>query len=898
MVWSALKKQIPISERQLLKDQIVKRTLVCKIAVLIGLVQSELAIAQISDRPDGMRFVPDVPGQFFSFTERADALGFHIAGSPNPSGCKHYQAMTRVDMADGMPFFLVTRSGLLPDTVPLADVVCDDSPDETGNGHLIVFKMASRDKNGERLRSNRLRKGVNVDGTPPPPEDVATIYFTIVDGGLVFRDGEGTTPQKVYQHPGGMQLIGNMLAIAVESPRDPLSDCIKVCLGNQTCIDFCNDNIHYEVAPNPTLIMFFDVSDPEAPVFKSQFAPVVGQLGPLTKAGVVGVTPLPGGRYLMAVTGGDPDDERAGLSFFRSTSGDLSSPDLGWELVRQTPGPDVEDAHQTLQFLREGDINGQLYLAGARGHVEVGPFFGDRDRIDLYTVDCQTPDCEPSEFITLGVRFNGRRITPRPSTGGTALANLAAASGFHITPSGELIFYASQHDNDGPDGTGTVGEWRHINMVRDNSPTLLPSILLNAPFEVNEGSRIDLRGRAEHPITKPWIQLFEDVDFGGPHFSTLYPVVDFDDYFLDNFDDFFTLEPQILVGPGNPPTFSVYTHNDKARSWKWFAPVGCSIATIDAAGGQIHARILEGTGSREEETDLSQNFPDMNGKVDAVQFLPNCDNYYSTEVDLHWDLDRNGTYETTGNVVTFDAAGLDGPDVIDVPVQAQHPFGGLPGQTIARITVRNVPPLLGSFQVADAGGNIVNTQVPFVLTGVPITVRAAFTDPGTLDHQTATMNWGDGTIHSQAAFSSFDEAFGDGAGSLADSHRYAVSGTFSLSLSVLDDDGGLGTQAVSVQVMTPKQAVESILGKLRDITNQTTDKTLLRMLDAAYRALAGSKPHSSDGALNMIQAGNNKAAIASLQQAIFWLRQAQAGGADVQTLIQLLNQVVAALSAA
>ena len=42
-------------------------------------------------------------------------------------------------------------------------------PRRDTNGHLIVFKMGSREKHGERLRSNRLRKGVHVNATPPPP---------------------------------------------------------------------------------------------------------------------------------------------------------------------------------------------------------------------------------------------------------------------------------------------------------------------------------------------------------------------------------------------------------------------------------------------------------------------------------------------------------------------------------------------------------------------------------------------------------------------------------------------------------------------------------------------------------------------------------------------------------
>ena len=116
-------------------------------------------------RRDGMRFVPNVQSQFHDLAQLPDALGLDITTTPNPSTCRHYQGMARAEGADGTPFFLVTRSGNLPSNAP--GIVCNDSPGETYNGNLIVFRMDSRDKNGERLRSNRMRKGVHLDSTPP-----------------------------------------------------------------------------------------------------------------------------------------------------------------------------------------------------------------------------------------------------------------------------------------------------------------------------------------------------------------------------------------------------------------------------------------------------------------------------------------------------------------------------------------------------------------------------------------------------------------------------------------------------------------------------------------------------------------------------------------------------------
>ena len=82
---------------------------------------------------------------------------------------------------------------------------------------------------------------------------------------------------------------------------------------------------------------------------------------------------------------------------------------------------------------------------------------------------------------------------------GGRLASFAAASGFHVTPTGELLFYATEHDNDGPQGTngrGSVkmGEWRHIDMFRPDSPALAPTITAPASIVVDEGSTDECHG--------------------------------------------------------------------------------------------------------------------------------------------------------------------------------------------------------------------------------------------------------------------------------------------------------------------------------------------------------------------------------------------------------------------
>jgi hypothetical protein len=863
---------------------------------LLSFTVPALVSAQSSGRSDGMVFLPDVPGQWRSLTERPDALGFHISTTPNPSACRHYQGIARVDDAEGTPFFMVTRSGNTPELPGPNELLCDDSPGEKRNGNLIVFKMGSREKHRERMRSNRLRKGVHVDSTAPPAEDVATIYFTVVEGGLVFRGDDDPLLPKVYQHPGGMQVVGKMMALASDTPRQAPNFCV-VCeiVELPECETICRT---YDKAVNKSLVMFFDVSTPEDPAFKSQFVPTDEDGDVLNAADGIAVTPLPekpgetGSRYLMAIIEGfEPNDP---IYFYRSSlhPDGLANPALTWEFVGKATDPNSsDDAHQSLHFLREGNIEGPLYIAGARGHAEVGPFFEDRDRMDLYRVECDTLYCEPGEGVHLTVRFNGRRITPRPSTGGALLASLAAATGFHETPSGELLFYATEHDNDGPSGTVRAGEWRHINLVRDNSPTLLPSAVVNGPYTVDEGSSVSLTGTASPGVTKAAIQLFHQVDFGGSDFSTFYPVVDYADRDLDDFDNFLALEFQVLP---------LFFHADKARSWKWFAPVGCSIQAQDHHEGNLdEAKTLAGTGSLEGDPHLSivlndGGTDDIDQEIDAVKFLEDCDQYYATPFSLQWDLNGDGTFEASGSPVTLDAATLDGPAVIQVAAQAQHPAGGPSGQSATTVTVRNVAPALTSLRLTDIQGQVVNVDVPFVLAGLPVVMSATFTDPGRPDHQTAALAWGDGRVDAQDTFAFFNEAFGDGTGFAVHARIYPAPGTFPIQLSVSDDDGGTGSQAQTITVRTPLQVVEQLIAQLDALIAATTDTRVRKDLERARKALAGN-PNGSNGALEKIRNGQTLAAIAFLNQAIGNLQDAQRGGASVGQMIGLLQQVIAAL---
>ncbi|HKX83594.1 MAG TPA: hypothetical protein VJL58_05175, partial [Pyrinomonadaceae bacterium] len=618
--------------------------------------------AQTSSRPDGMRFVPDVIGQVDAFTARPDAFGLHIGITFDPSVCKHYQGMVRVQGADGTQFFIVSRSGNLPSVDPTGGLGCNDSDDETDNGHLMVFRLGSRDRHGERLRSNRLRRDAHVNVTPPQPEDVGTFMYSVVDGGLV-PGNPGGLPTR-YGHPGGMQVIGDVLALAIET-RESIN------------------------SPR-SLAMFLDVSDPEHPEFLSQFAPVAMNGEQLADTGTMAVTPLADGHYLMAITGGAHNET---IRFYRSTSTNLKDPNLSWYLIDEwysntywafapypsniceisnsviSPSgyclsPDEQYAgqnwpdgyerhtHQTLQFLRQGDINGPLFLAGVRGKLT-----SDTSAVDVYRIDCQTSVCD-SGNVRLR-HMTSKAMSPFPNTDGNKIASFAAASQLYVSPSGELILYVTEHDNDGPSGTVKAGEWRQRDVVRPGSPTFLPTAKVNGPYEVDEGSSVMMTGEALPPITKAFVQLFHETNLFG-----LNPIFDYDDRSKDDYGNLFLFELQLST----PPLGLPFYHADKTRSLNWFAPPGCSIRARDFGDGtasdQPETLTLAGDGTVHRFDDLTAvlndvGSSDLNQEIDAIEFLTDCDAYYNDAAfELRWDLNGNGSFDEDeeGSTVSFSAA--------------------------------------------------------------------------------------------------------------------------------------------------------------------------------------------------------------------------------------------------
>jgi hypothetical protein len=853
----------------------------------------------------GIYFAPDVVDQFNSLARRGDGLAFNLGSIPreiDPSLCKHLQGLARLP-GPGTPYLYISRSG----NDPGASCITGFEPDDPGN--IFIVRMGSRETSGERLRTNRLVRDWPgqlstpigpVPWTKPPDSRDRLVGYVSLSGDWPY-----------YAHPGGMQIVDNVLAVAVETPYD---------------------------GGHENIVLFVDVTDPEQPRLLSQFPRSDSSLD-MGHAGLVGLTPVlnpdgPGLRYIMLSTGGDNSTVRLWRSL--PTGGpnnptDLRSPSLDWEEIGHFTTADLEaptcsggvdwpegrDAHQSLNFVRENNLAGPLYLVGGR-NTGVG---GDgRDILTLYRMNL---DSYGNPGVCLMNPVVIRHVSSYPFNGHGDSAALSAAGGTYVSPSGELIVYGTEYENDGPwellpngaPGTRTVRfvEWRNIEVVRRDSPTLRPSVQVEHTVTVSEGASVTISGLGRPPITKAWVQLFEDDGAGrelpGIGDTDDWLQIDYEDRAKDHFENF----PRLDATTG--------THfDDQAGSWRWFAPEGCTLRVNEDPFGAStgifpgrHTLTLVGDGGVHAKDDLNDVLNDaadayMDDKISSVQFNPlnseqwesRCADYYTAPIAVSWDLDGDGTFEANGNEGTFSAAQLDGPAHSSVSARAQHPTDttvlGQSDPVGVTVAVLNVAPQIGPLDLRDSLGNTVGTTVPFVLQGLPVTLTASFTDPGRPDRQTSSLDWGDSVTDHHTSFASFSDAFGGVTGSLQHSHAFATPGDRLTTLQVADDDGGVTNSSAAVRILTPDQAVEEIGALLQGLILTTTDPAVLRDLEAARRTLIGSHlPQSSDGALAMIRAGVYAAAESFLRTSIDRLLQAGAGGADVAVLVSLLRQVSAVL---
>ena len=154
-----------------------------------------------------------------------------------------------------------------------------------------------------------------------------------------------------------------------------------------------------------------------------------------------------------------------------------------------------------------------------------------------------------------------------------------------------------------------------------------------------------------------------------------------------------------------------------------------------------------------------------------------------------WDLDNDGTFETPGASVRFDAAALDGPITRTVAVRATDE-DGLSTTAQATVAVANVAP--SAIFTASPPTPIVGECVTLALSGA--------SDPAPADLAALIFSF-------DCAADGFDRSgpqtrFGC---------RYAAVGPVTAVGRVADDDGGFTDYSVALDVRSPQTAIQELL---------------------------------------------------------------------------------------
>jgi hypothetical protein len=596
-------------------------------------------------------------------------------------------------------------------------------------------------------------------------------------------------------------------------------------------------------------------------------------------------------------------------------------------------GPFNTGQHQMLNFVREGDIAGPLYMIGGRRTGAITNPVSD-EKLDLYEVHVDSsgnPDACPL------ARVRSKRMHEGSWGGSTYTGSFSAGSSTYVTPSGELVVYIANHDANGNRIFG--GEYRIGSFVRANSPTLRPTAELGGPYAVDEGSSVTLTGQGRPPITKAFVQLFYDdgVGLDGSGEAPPWFPIEFDTRDADNFDSLDWL---------GLPAVDI---NEQASSWRWFAPPGCTISANDysritSSDGDEYPGPdtvqLRGTGRFEEALDLGHlpvyrpagapypvspvpagvtpTIKNYNDDVGGVTFYAvyrdesgalvrdhrGCESYYAAHFTIGWDLDANGSFESDGDSVGFSAATLDGPATATVKARATHPTDtstvGTGVTASVPVQIRNVPPQIGSSSLRDSLGHDLDGGATPTIVGLPVTVGATFTDPGVADTQTASIDWGDGSPL-DTSFASFADAHGGVTGAIRDSHAYASPGTRLVTVTITDDDGGATVRQFTVRVLSLVDAIKGVADTLTQLIQSATSPRVASALRDARDELIGNHGGTppTNGATDKLNANDPTAAITKLQAAISDLVRAESRGAgDLSSMKDLLGLVAEGIATA
>jgi PKD repeat protein len=245
-------------------------------------------------------------------------------------------------------------------------------------------------------------------------------------------------------------------------------------------------------------------------------------------------------------------------------------------------------------------------------------------------------------------------------------------------------------------------------------------------------------------------------------------------------------------------------------------------------------------------------------------------------------FDGRASSDPDGDALTFawdfgDGAAATGPtathayaDNGEFTVVLTVSDGRLSGTATVMVHVTNIAPAVTVSGSSD------------LLLGQGFQGGGSFTDPGA-DTWTATVDYGDGSGVQLLALSG---------NTFTLAHAYAASGTYTVTVVVRDDDGGLGTGGTSVAVQSPEQAVGDVEQAIADLQSSgvlspPNANNLVASLDAAIAKLSRGD-----------YAGAKSALETFIGKVEGMLKNGRLTAVEGQPLIDAANAIIAAINAA
>ncbi|MEW5871074.1 MAG: Ig-like domain-containing protein [Chloroflexota bacterium] len=696
----------------------------------------------------GERRAPNVLDQFEKLQRHGDPIAVRVgvggtdyAPGPSVGPCKHYQGMARGESSNGTPYFFLTRSRNATGSCELGG---------WDPGELLIAKLGSRDQDGERLRSNRLKPDKDFQDTAPPSTDIGkvAVYF---DGDIDPINGK-TWPKN--WHPGGVQLVEDVLVVPLECSCGGLSLAAKTnCEDAQT---WCSTNG----------IALIDVSSPESPeLLLHQTYPALSD-----GIGVVGVTKDPAtGKYLFAYTWGDDDYIRFAWSdtddLRTTTSIPLES--YTWNAT------DIDFAAgcsgctwrswQTLNFVRQTD--GDLYMIGG-DNSSSDPTSGD-DYIGLFKLDTSKLNSSQIGDAITYIRQRHFKIGSDPDMG-----DLDAVMGVYVSPTGQLIVYSGDHDGKDKEEVKIIqmGEF-HSRQMTDSGQCgpQWNSNHLGGPYTIDEGSSLVLEGSVY--AVEPWVMLFENTSYNlfdegntltmdwRYQYQTPCNNYDCDEYNdftgsgLDYFND--VMSSFTFCGPGSA---DLYIYDDD--NFDTGGNAGYIHCDGVSSGDVLSVSNVASLPGRCGWYNHDDDEPDFNDEATSMKIT-----WSAPSAPYSWSLSGSGGSLTgaSTSTATFHAGCGDSTNTVTLTYQ---PYTGNTVQ--ATVNVQNVAPAIASITSAPSS--------PHASDEVTLTVN--WSDPCSTQ-ASLTIDWDDGSAPEN--FNTSDTSF-------ETTHTYARHGDYDVQVCASDGE--------------------------------------------------------------------------------------------------------------